>query len=103
MLVSKQVLPEAVRAELARLGELLRAARLARGLSQAEVAKRLRVSIPTVQAIEKGAPGSGLGNFLGVIWMLDLGLLSRYMEQQLELPSFKQRARKRAVDEGLDV
>lgn len=103
MLVSKQALPEAVRAELVRLGELLRAARVARRLSQAEVAQRLRVSIPTVQAIEKGAPGSSLGSFLAVIWMLDLGSLSRHLEQQLERPGFGQRARKRAADEGLDV
>lgn len=103
MRLSKQVAPEAVRAELARAGELLKAARMARGLSQADVAKRLRVSIPTIQAIEKGAFGSALGTFLGVLWMLDLAMPSRTIEQQLQLPSFRQRARKRAVDEGLDV
>lgn len=103
MRVSKQVLPEAVQAELVRLGELLKAARVARGLSQAEVARRLRVSIPTVQAIEKGAPGSSLGTVLGVLWMLELGWPSRQVEQQIELPRFRQRARKRVVDEGLDV
>src|SRR5688572_30799032 len=79
---SKQVVPEAVRAELVRIGELLKAARVARGLSQAEVAKRLRVSIPTIQAIEKGAFGSAVGTLLGVMWMLGLSLPSKYVEQQ---------------------
>lgn len=101
--ISSEVLPQSVRAELVRLGELLRAARANRGLSQAEAAKRLRVSIPTIQAIEKGTPGSSLGTFLALMWVLDLGTLSRSVEERLELPSFKQRARRRPVDEGLDV
>jgi len=104
MRVSKQVLPQAVRAELSRLGEVLRAARVARGLSQAEAAKRLRVSIPTIQAIEKGAPGSAFGTFLALLWVLDLGAISGSLEQRLELPGFQlRRARRRVADEGLDV
>jgi transcriptional regulator with XRE-family HTH domain len=103
MRLSKQVVPEAVRAELVQLGGQLRAARMARGLSQADIARRLRVSIPTIQAIERGAFGSASGTVLGFMWMLDLKLPSGYVEQQLELPSFQQRARRRVVDEGLDV
>lgn len=101
--LSSEVLPQPVRAELARLGELIKAARVTRGLSQAEAAKRLRVSIPTVQAIEKGTPGSSLGTFLALLWIFDLGTLSRSLEERLEAPSFKRRARRRTVDEGLDV
>ena len=101
--ISAEVLPQSVRAELVRLGELLRAARVVRGLSQAEASKRLRVSIPTIQALEKGAPGSSLGTFLALMWILDLGAPSRSMEERLEAPNFKQRARKRPVDEGLNV
>jgi transcriptional regulator with XRE-family HTH domain len=101
--ISSEVLPQSVRAELGRLGELLRAARVARGLSQAEAAKRLRVSIPTIQAIEKGKPGSSLGTFLALMWVVDLGTLSRTVEERLENPRFRRRARRSALDEGLDV
>lgn len=104
MRASKEVLPQAVRGELSRLGQILRAARVGRGLSQAETAKRLRVSIPTVQAIEKGTPGSSLGTFLSLMWMLDLGSLTSSLEDRLEKPSFQsRRARRNVADEGLDV
>ncbi|WP_141104949.1 helix-turn-helix transcriptional regulator [Thioclava sp. IC9] len=35
--------------------EILRAERLARGLTQAELASRANISIPTVRALESGA------------------------------------------------
>lgn len=101
--VSSEVLPQSVRAELVRFGELLKAARVSRGLSQADAAKRLRVSIPTIQAIEKGSPGSSLGTSLALMWMLDLGPLSKAVEERLEAPIHRQRARRSSIDEGLDV
>ena len=101
---SSAVLPQAVKNELARIGELLRAARVGRGLSQAEAAKRLRISIPTVQSIERGSPGSSIGTFFALLWIFDLGTLSRALEERLGAPSFKhRRARKSLKDEGLDV
>lgn len=98
-----KVLPQAVKAELLRLGEIIRAARVGRGMTQAEAAKRLRVSIPSIQAVEKGAPGSGIGTVFALLWLLELGTVSRELASRLETPRLRQRARRRVVDEGLDV
>lgn len=97
------VLPESVRAELARVGEIVRTARLNRGLSQADVAARLRVSIPTLQAIEKGAPGASAGTLLALVWLLELGSVSHALGERLEARPVRQRVRKRSVADALDV
>lgn len=103
---SVSVLPEPVRSELARLGQLLKAIRLARRLSQADLAARLRTSVATLQRLETGNPGTSLGTFLAVLWMLDAGMPSRTLEQDLKLMDLPERhraRRSRGADKGLDV
>ena len=102
---SASVLPESVRSELKRLGELARGIRLARRLSQADVASRLRVSIPTIQRLEKGGTGTSLGTFLAILWILDLAMPSRPLEAEMKLKNLseRQRARQSRADRGLEV
>ena len=104
--VSMSVLPEPVRSELNRLGQLLKGIRLARRLSQADLAARLRTSVATLQRLETGSPGTSLGTFLAVLWMLDAGMPSRTLERDLTLMDLPKRYRARrsqGTDQGLDV
>lgn len=64
----------ATRHRLRELGEGLKAARLARGLTQSEVAERLGVSRFTVMALERGEPGVAIGTVLEAAALLDLPL-----------------------------
>lgn len=55
------------------LARAIRAARQARGLSQADLAERARISLPTLSRMERGHPGIALWAWLGA--MEALGLL----------------------------
>ena len=57
------------------LGQLVRTARLARRMTQAELAVRSRTSPATVMRVEKGSVEAGLGNVL--LMMEQLGLLKQ--------------------------
>ncbi|WP_297450906.1 helix-turn-helix domain-containing protein [Ferrovum sp.] len=52
------------------LGEKLRRARIRKGDTQAIFAARLRVSIPTLRAVEKGSPTVSLSIFLNALSVL---------------------------------
>jgi transcriptional regulator with XRE-family HTH domain len=67
--------PFEVEATLRRLGANLRMARLARNLSIGEVAARLGVGPRAVQHAEAGKPGTGIGVYLGLMWVY--GLISQ--------------------------
>jgi transcriptional regulator with XRE-family HTH domain len=67
--------PFEVEAALRRLGANLRTARLARNLSIGEVAAKLGVGPRTVRYAEAGKPGTGIGVYLGLMWVY--GLLSQ--------------------------
>ena len=56
---------------LHRLGERLRAQRLARNDNQADFSARLGVSVPTLRDMESGAPTVSIGVWLAALWMLD--------------------------------
>jgi transcriptional regulator with XRE-family HTH domain len=58
--------------QLAALGERLRAARLRRKLTQALVAERVGVSLPTIRKLESGDPSSSLATVLRVLQVLGL-------------------------------
>lgn len=64
-----------VRMTARHLGRLVRDARLARKMPQAELALRAKTSIPTLRRIEGGAPETSLGTWLAV--MEQVGLLPR--------------------------
>lgn len=57
----------------AHMGALIRRARLARSMTQAELAVRARTSPATVMRVEKGSVDTGLGTVLSM--MEQLGLL----------------------------
>ena len=60
------------RRQLAALGERLRAARLRRKLSQAMLAERVGVSVPTIRKLESGDPSSSLATVIRVLQVLGL-------------------------------
>jgi transcriptional regulator with XRE-family HTH domain len=62
--------------DLARLGNLIRDARAQRGFTQADLAKRLRVSPTTVRAAEHGDPGVATGILASLLWLLGIGPIS---------------------------
>jgi len=84
---------ETVRA-LAALGARLRAARIAKGDSQALFATRLGVSVPTLHDMEKGLPRAAIGTWAAALWMLSrLSDLDRVLEASESL--FERGARQR--------
>lgn len=58
--------------QLAALGERLRAARLRRKLTQAMVAERVGVTLPTIRKLESGDPSSSLATVIRVLQVLGL-------------------------------
>ena len=57
------------------LGQLIRAARLARGWSQGDLAQRAGMHQPMVSTIERGHPGAGLASIFALMAALDLELV----------------------------
>lgn len=58
-------------AALAGLGERLRAVRVARNQTMAVFAARIGVSIPTLRAMERGAPTVQVGAWANALWAFD--------------------------------
>src|SRR5690606_14989146 len=58
--------------QLAALGARLRAARLRRKLTQAMVAERVGVTLPTIRKLESGDPSSSLATVIRVLQVLGL-------------------------------
>ncbi|MBT2322204.1 helix-turn-helix transcriptional regulator [Variovorax paradoxus] len=58
---------------LLQLGERLRAARLRRGITSVELAKRVCISRSTLHAVETGAASATMGTYLKVLVALGLG------------------------------
>lgn len=82
------------------LGQRLRAARLAKGDSQAAFSVRLGISVPTLRDMEQGSPTVSVGTWGAALWVLsrlrDLDGLLEERESlfaQLERP---RRVRQRA-------
>lgn len=64
--------PHAIRALLDRLGQKLAVARVAKGWSQQDLARRVAASRRTVVNIEAGFPGAAVGTVLHIAWLLDV-------------------------------
>jgi transcriptional regulator with XRE-family HTH domain len=60
------------RRQIAALGRRLRAARLRRRLTQAMLAERVGVSVPTIGKLEDGEPSTSLSTMLRVLAVLGL-------------------------------
>ena len=71
MSANERLLPKYERL-LTQLGENLRLARLRRDLTTSQVAERADISRSTLYLLEKGEPGTSLGNFLRVLAVLGL-------------------------------
>lgn len=69
-------IPKPVAEDLLRLGELIRDARGQRGLTQAALAERLRLSPTTVRAAERGDPAIAAGILASLLWTLGIGPIS---------------------------
>jgi transcriptional regulator with XRE-family HTH domain len=57
---------------LQRLGARIREARVHRRLRQQDVAEKARVSRGTIEAVESGEPGTSIGTYIQVLWVLGL-------------------------------
>jgi len=64
--------PNRVKARMRDLGELIRAARQERGLTQQQLAERTGASRPTINRIESGKPNVIWGTVMTVCWLLDI-------------------------------
>ena len=62
----------AIQDTLRRLGENLRAARVARDVSLADAARRAGLSIQTLRALERGAPGVSLETVALILWQMNM-------------------------------
>lgn len=62
-------LPEAAQAALSRLGQRLRAHRVQRGWTVADIAERLLCSPTTWRALESGKPGTSIGLLVHALWL----------------------------------
>lgn len=69
---ANRALPAKVAEGLERLGHDLAVARKRRQISMRDMADRMMVSVDTVQRLEKGDPGVGLGVFGTALWVLGL-------------------------------
>ncbi|RZI78231.1 MAG: XRE family transcriptional regulator [Variovorax sp.] len=66
---SLDALPVAAHAALARAGQRLRAHRLQRGWTSADMAARLLCSPTTWRALEAGKPGTSVGLLAHALWL----------------------------------
>ena len=91
--------------QIRELGERLRNARLRRSMTQAELAARVGVSVPTLGKLENGDPTTSLATMLRVLTVLGLGadidLLAKedalgreLQDSQLQRPARPSRSRK---------
>jgi transcriptional regulator with XRE-family HTH domain len=92
-------------ASLRDLGGRLRTARIARNESMAVFAARIGVSVPTLRAMERGAPTVQIGAWANALWALDrledLAALLAARESLLDLARARQApVRRRAYARG---
>ena len=64
--------PRAVEEMLTAWGSAIRTARIRRGWRRPDFAAKTGLSASTMQAVERGAPGVGVGAFLSAMWALGL-------------------------------
>ncbi len=62
-----------VRRSLEKLGQDIRLARLRRDLTMQLVSERSKISLSTLDKIEKGNPDVSMGNYASVLFALNLG------------------------------
>jgi hypothetical protein len=75
MSIAKAALPQPAEKALSLLGADIATARRRRRIPQRLLAERMMVSLPTLQRLEKGDPGVGIGVVATALWTL--GLIER--------------------------
>ena len=68
----QKTLPSEVTIRATELGRRIRLARTRRGMSIADVATKAGINRNTLNALELGKPGVGIGHYLTVLWALGL-------------------------------
>ena len=68
----QKTLPGEVATRAKELGRRIRLARTRRGMSIADVATKAGINRNTLNALELGKPGVGIGHYLTVLWALGL-------------------------------
>ncbi len=69
---TKKTLPIQAEERIKELGYRVRLARTRRGMSIVEVATKAGINRNTLNALELGKPGIGLGAYITVLWVLGL-------------------------------
>ncbi len=74
--ISPSDYPEAVRQEIERLGQNIVLARKRRRETQAQWARKLGVSLPTMARIERGDPSVSMASYAMCLWLIhpDMGM-----------------------------
>lgn len=70
--------PPSAQKALATMGKQIRLARLRRKLSMSLVAERAGISVPTLRAIEQGAPSVAIGSYATVL--LAIGMKNEFAQ-----------------------
>lgn len=68
----KSNLPDEVEAQIRALGVRIRAARILRGLRQEDLATKSGLSRTAIEAVERGAPTTGMATYLRTLWAMGL-------------------------------
>ncbi len=68
--MSEKAMPPSVRKALIELGTRIKFARLRRQLTLADMAERMMVTVQTVQRLERGDPGVGIGVVASSLFVL---------------------------------
>lgn len=72
MEVKSRNMPDEVIAQIAALGLRVRQARVHRKWRREDLAMRANLSRTAIEAVERGAPTTGLGTYLRVLWAMGL-------------------------------
>ena len=65
-------LPDEVAAQIRTLGMRIRAARIHRGMRQEDLAAKSGLSRTAIEAVERGAPTTGMATYLRALWAMGL-------------------------------
>jgi transcriptional regulator with XRE-family HTH domain len=65
-------LPDEVAEQIRTLGVRIRAARILRGMRQEDLATKSGLSRTAIEAVERGAPTTGMATYLRALWAMGL-------------------------------
>ena len=72
MKVIEPTLPDEIVDQIRALGLRIRAARILRGMRQEDLATKSGLSRTAIEAVERGAPTTGLATYLRTLWAMGL-------------------------------